>query len=142
MTKPVTKLLVLAVFAGLLIIYGKLNPETSNVFPACPFKSLTGLECPGCGSQRAIHHLLNLHVGSAFAVNALMVLSIPYILLLVVADFFKNRSKFFMQVHTRLQKPMAIWILLIIVGSEGLIRTFSTVHDWRKARQLPSGVQT
>ena len=25
----------------------------------CPFKAMTGLDCPGCGATRAIHQLLN-----------------------------------------------------------------------------------
>ncbi|MBN8622456.1 MAG: DUF2752 domain-containing protein [Flavobacteriales bacterium] len=53
-------------------------------FPSCPFKSLTGFDCPGCGSQRAIHEILHLNFKKAFKYNALLVLAIPYILLFFI----------------------------------------------------------
>lgn len=53
----------------------------TNFFPQCPFHWLTGYDCPGCGSQRAIHDLLNLQFTKAFHQNALLMVSIPYLLL-------------------------------------------------------------
>ncbi|MFZ1686189.1 MAG: DUF2752 domain-containing protein [Flavobacteriales bacterium] len=55
------------------------DPEKGG-YPGCLFRSLTGLLCPGCGSQRALHDLLHLNVSGAFGHNALLVLSIPLLL--------------------------------------------------------------
>lgn len=68
--------------AGLILlgIYGSFNPAEYAFFPPCPFRALTGWQCPGCGSQRAVHHLLNLNLSGAFSQNPLLVLSIPYLL--------------------------------------------------------------
>ena len=107
--------LVIIVFVPLLIIYGKLNPENSNLFPKCPFKILTSYECPGCGSQRAIHYLLNLKIGSAFKANALLVLSIPYVLLLIFAELLKPKSRFFNRLYKILYSSKAIWTVFLIV---------------------------
>lgn len=52
------------------------DPEKGG-FLSCPFRLLTGLLCPGCGSQRALHDLLHLRLPEAFAHNALLVLSVP-----------------------------------------------------------------
>lgn len=38
----------------------------------CPIKSATGLNCPGCGSQRAIVALATGHFGDAFRYNAIL----------------------------------------------------------------------
>lgn len=38
----------------------------------CPFRTVTGLLCPGCGSGRALHHLLHGEVGLALAHNPLV----------------------------------------------------------------------
>src|SRR2546429_2527913 len=57
------------------------NPaEPANQFvPKCPFRMLTGLQCPGCGSTRACYQLLHLHPLAAFKLNPLMLLTLPFI---------------------------------------------------------------
>ena len=81
----------IAVFLLLLIVYGVFDPSETAIFPKCPFFLLTGLKCPGCGSQRAIHQLLTLHLGEAFRYNAFMVLAIPLIIFLLAAEVFRER---------------------------------------------------
>ncbi|MGV8945713.1 MAG: DUF2752 domain-containing protein [Lutibacter sp.] len=46
---------------ALAIVYYYGNPSTSLFFPTCPLYGATGLFCPGCGSQRATHQLLNFN---------------------------------------------------------------------------------
>ena len=49
-----------------------------GVGPACIFRQLTGLYCPGCGSGRAISAVLHGHLLSALACNPLLfLLGIP-----------------------------------------------------------------
>jgi hypothetical protein len=100
--------LTIGLIAG-CIIYFRYNPEGSVFFPKCPFLLLTGLKCPGCGSQRAIHALLHLDIGAAFCYNAFLILSIPYIILLLVSKtvqfFTSNYSNFVFQI----QRPTVIW---------------------------------
>ena len=107
--------LVITIFVPLVIIYGKLNPENSHLFPKCPFKILTSYECPGCGSQRAIHYLLNLKIGSAIKANALLVLSIPYVLLLIFTELLKSKSRFFTLLYNILYSSKAIWTVFLII---------------------------
>jgi len=53
------------------------DPARFPIYPVCPFHQLTGLECPGCGSLRALHQLLHGHLVAAFRFNAFVVLSLP-----------------------------------------------------------------
>ncbi len=62
------------------------NPADNGFFPKCPFLALTGLKCPGCGSQRAIHALLHADIGAAFRHNALLTASLPAVALLLFAE--------------------------------------------------------
>ena len=65
--------------AGLVLlrIY---NPATSALFPPCPVHYLSGWYCPGCGSLRAIHQLLQGNVRSAWAMNPLSMLLFPFLI--------------------------------------------------------------
>ena len=53
------------------------DPEKTWIYPTCQFHQLTGLDCPGCGSQRALHALLHGRVLAALHFNLLLVLSLP-----------------------------------------------------------------
>jgi hypothetical protein len=70
----------LALAAGLLYCF---NPAEVHFFPKCALYSLTGLYCPGCGTTRAIHYLLHGDIAGAFAMNPLMVIASPVLVLLL-----------------------------------------------------------
>lgn len=68
---------VLAV-AGLaaLVVF---DPSATGFFPPCLFRALTGWQCPGCGSARALHALLHGDVAAAWRANPLAVATLPLI---------------------------------------------------------------
>lgn len=70
---------VLAVSAGALVV--ALDPEHTHV-PLCPFNATTGLQCPLCGSLRAVNNLARGRVGAAVHDNILFVAALPVIALL------------------------------------------------------------
>lgn len=106
----------------LLILYQKVNPSDSSLFPKCPFLVLTGLKCPGCGSQRAIHYLLNLQIVEAFKMNALMVISIPFIIALTILSLTFHRSRELLKWRDRLYSQRSISIILIVVVNFWIFR--------------------
>ena len=65
--------------AGIAFLYLPSIPGIRGIFPACPFLSLTGCYCPGCGTLRALHTLLRGDVAGAIGYNVLTVLSLPFI---------------------------------------------------------------
>ena len=67
----------IAIGATYLFIF---EPGKSGFFPACPFRTLTGFTCPGCGSTRGLHSLLHGDVVAAFEFNPLMVVALPFLL--------------------------------------------------------------
>lgn len=75
----------------LILIYGTFDPEKFKIYPKCPFYMLTGLECPGCGSQRAIYNLLNLNIHAAFKHNAFLVCMIPIIPIFLIVQAYKEK---------------------------------------------------
>lgn len=73
------------------VFYANATPE-SGLYPRCVFKMLTGLSCPGCGSQRAIHSMLGGDFVAAFRHNALFVVELPLIALLLSARVLGSRA--------------------------------------------------
>jgi len=49
------------------------DPSDGGAFLPCPFRSLTGWWCPGCGMTRATHHLLRGNVIQALQYNLFVV---------------------------------------------------------------------
>ncbi|WP_461303282.1 DUF2752 domain-containing protein [Aureisphaera sp.] len=58
---------------GILLIYFFYDPTEVDIFPKCPMHSTTGIYCPGCGSQRALHSLLHLDFKSVVTYNFLFI---------------------------------------------------------------------
>jgi hypothetical protein len=56
------------------------NPKDGGIFPPSPFRLLTGLYCPGCGTLRGLHQLLHGHLMAALDLNPLMVVASPYLI--------------------------------------------------------------
>lgn len=109
------RLLVISVllFVG-CVIYYFFNPKEVVFFPQCPFHTITGLDCPGCGSQRAIHSLLHFQFKEAFFSNPLLIFSIPYILTGIYFEYFGGKKKY-PQIRKILFGSKAIIVIFFII---------------------------
>ena len=65
--------------AGGLFVLASVPPTAATFYPRCQLHTLTGLHCPGCGTTRALHALLNGHVAQALAYNALTFVVLPVV---------------------------------------------------------------
>ena len=113
MAKGKTVGVILIALAALvaIYIYAKFDPETTP-FPKCPFFWATGLKCPGCGSQRALHQLLHLRVGAAFGYNACLVVFIPILAFLCGAQALRGR---FPGLYRASHHPVLSWGLPVLL---------------------------
>lgn len=106
----------------LVILYKTYNPYGNIYFPKCPFRELTGLKCPGCGSQRAIHYLLNFDILNAIKENVILVLSIPYILTGLVFDTLKKPNEKVLKWRKVLFGQKAIFLILTVIIAFWILR--------------------
>jgi hypothetical protein len=60
------------------------GPRLLFLAPPCLFHSFTGLYCPGCGSARALHHLVRGEPLAAIGSNPLLVVALPLLVLSVL----------------------------------------------------------
>lgn len=58
------------------------SPYAPGSYGFCPIRAVTGLWCPGCGGLRAVHDLAHLDLAGAWAMNPLVVVSVPVVALL------------------------------------------------------------
>jgi hypothetical protein len=67
-----------AVLVGGLAYVGLGDPHSRDfVFPPCPFKALTGWNCPACGGLRMTHDLLHGDLGAAVVDNVFLLVGLP-----------------------------------------------------------------
>ncbi len=109
-----------AATAGAAGLLATVDPAGRGLFPPCPFRLLTGLYCPGCGSLRGLHQLLNGKLGVAFGLNPLMMVALPFVLTGLVVwtgqrlGLLENRT---------LQLPRPVpWAVLAVVIAFGILR--------------------
>jgi hypothetical protein len=111
---------VVLILLACLSVLHTYNPVNSNFYPPCPFHALTGLSCPGCGTLRALHQLVHGRLLTAFGLNPLMVLSLPFLgyvffsKVVLVQSGRKMRGFFIPAVW--------IWILLGVIILFGILR--------------------
>ncbi len=67
-----------ALLSGGLAYVGFGDPHSSAfVFPACPFRLLTGWLCPACGGLRMTHDVLHGDFAAAMMDNAFLMFGLP-----------------------------------------------------------------
>jgi len=82
-----------------------------NHLLTCPFKKLTGFDCPGCGFQRSIIALLQ---GDLFKSLALYPATIPIFLIALTGIFESRIPRPIMQ---RIKKSLYIFTGVIMAGA-------------------------
>lgn len=100
---------------ALALLYTRFNPEGNPLFPKCVFHALTGLECPGCGSQRAIHYILNGDIASAWRMNPLVLIFVPYIVMGYTAEILQHRYSWALTIRRKLFGVVAIWTVFATI---------------------------
>lgn len=121
MSKTTKRVLIITiVVVGLIILYGIFDPAASIIAPKCPFKTLTGYDCPSCGGQRALHALLNGEVGRAFMLNPFLFVVAPLFITIAYSSF--SKSKLAQHLKPIVQSTTAIGIYLFLYFGWWILR--------------------
>ncbi|MEO5356971.1 MAG: DUF2752 domain-containing protein [Nitrospirae bacterium YQR-1] len=91
------------------------NPEQTLSWLRCPFLSMSGLYCPGCGSLRAAHQLLHGNVLNAVRFNHLLVLTFPFLACAFISKtsiFLRGKPLFNVSIEAGWINAFVIYILL------------------------------
>ena len=105
--------------AGACVLYA-FDPMRAGFFPPCPFHLITGLQCPGCGATRALHHLLHGDVAGAFHLNAMLIIASP---LLAAGAIAEARALLLDSARPAiLHKPVVAWTAAILLIGWAVLR--------------------
>lgn len=109
-----------AAAVGFVYVLVTVPPGEDTFYPRCQLHNLTGLHCPGCGTTRAFHALLNGRVADALAYNAIFPLVIPIFVWAFVHSVRVSRGT-----ATAWQGRSARWgfrLLTVVVIGYGVLR--------------------
>jgi hypothetical protein len=106
-----------AVLAGGLAYVGLGDPHSPGfVFPVCPFKALTGWNCPACGGLRMTHDVLHGDFAAAVVDNVFLLVGLPLLAAWLLVRWRLGR--------TLMTKPAIIVIVVAVIA-------------WTVVRNLP-----
>jgi len=108
-------ILIIALLVILIVVYKLFDPLAYDFFPKCPFLVLTGYQCAGCGSQRAVHELLNLNFSGAWQQNALFIISLPYIFIGLIYNLIPEPTPRILYWRKVLFGQRAIIVVMIMI---------------------------
>ena len=109
MKKVAIGLLLVVVLAVLTLV----DPAQSIWIPKCPVKLLTGLQCPGCGFQRAAHALMHGDVLGALRFNWFLLYAVPYLLVLIAERYFL-RGPWQLKIRQWAEDNRVVWSYVVV----------------------------
>ena len=94
----------------LLLLYALVDPAL-GYFPSCQIYLWTGVRCPGCGTQRALHALLGGQLGEALHYNYFLLIMLPLGLLYLALPRYGERCP---RLARLLCHPMTLLLLALL----------------------------
>ncbi len=112
----------------LLFLYRNFDPSSSYLAPKCLFKFVTGLDCPGCGGQRALHAFLRGDISASFRSNPFLWLVLPYLIFLVISALLGE--DFLPSLYRKLRSRFVVCIYLLLFFFWWVIRNTALWEDF------------
>ncbi len=123
------QLLRLGLFAAVCLLlawlYRTFEPTAVGFYPECPLYAASGYQCPGCGTQRAVHELLNFNFGAALRQNPVVVLGMPYLVLGLGLSIVGAEGGTAGRLRERIFSTPALLVVLAILVVFGVVRNLA-----------------
>jgi hypothetical protein len=113
-------LLIAAAFFVVMVVFYFFDPAKGGLYPPCMFHQYTGLNCPGCGSLRALHHLSHGELAAAFRCNPLFMALLPLFAFIGFRWWKRGRGAF--GNDPILLRPATAWTLLAVTLAFTILR--------------------
>ncbi|MBQ6693614.1 MAG: DUF2752 domain-containing protein [Bacteroidaceae bacterium] len=113
--KKLESTLLFLLMAGVAVLIA--SPVGERFMLPCPLNRLTGLQCPFCGGQRMLRHILHFEISEAFKCNPVLFCLLPFVVvwcLCIISPKFANFCRRF-NITEVLGKKILLLLLLIII---------------------------
>ncbi len=80
----------LALVGAAIALLHRFPPDHYHFYPRCPVFTYLHLQCPGCGTTRALAALLQGHLHQALQQNALTTLLLPFALVYGALVYYRS----------------------------------------------------
>ena len=125
--RALAAVLIAVAMAAAAAVYLLLDPEKTALMPRCGLYMLTGLRCPTCGLQRALHHGFNGNIAEAISYNYLLIIALPYLALCLLAAIPR---------HSRLAGRLSQWLRARLFSPAALKAALAIYCLWGIARNI------
>ncbi|HYM62366.1 MAG TPA: DUF2752 domain-containing protein [Thermoanaerobaculia bacterium] len=110
-----------AACVGAIVLY-RFDPAGTSLVPPCVFHAITGLQCPGCGTTRAMHALLHGDVLRALWFNPLLLMYLPILAAGAIAE---------LRGRTLALRPAVAWSVVFTILSFWVVRNMAWYPYYR-----------
>lgn len=112
--------------AGAVAYTGVADPHRPGfLFPGCPFKALTGLNCPACGGLRMTHDLLHGDVAAAIVDNVFALVGLPALMVWMLVRWRLGKALFPMPAVATIVVALVLWTVVRNLPVFPLVPTLS-----------------
>ena len=112
--------------AGALTYIAVADPHRPGfLFPPCPFKALTGWDCPACGGLRMTHDVVHGDFAAALTDNVFALVGLPALALWMVVRWRLGKRLFPVPAVVVLVTAVAVWTVLRNIPGFPLVPTTS-----------------
>lgn len=98
--------------AVLICVYYYIHDPSAGGAPRCMFRLFTGWDCPGCGSQRAIHSLLHGQIGRAWQFNPFIFFAVPVGAFYLFIELWRDR---YTRLYNAANRPAVLIFIVVAV---------------------------
>jgi hypothetical protein len=112
---------------GALAYIGIRDPHRPDFgFPTCPFKALTGWNCPGCGGLRMTHDLLHGDLAAAAVDNVFVLVGLPMLAIWLLVRWRRGQNLMPMPAVVVIVIAAITWTVVRNLPGFPLVPTFIT----------------
>jgi hypothetical protein len=116
-----------ALLAGALGYVALVDPHNpDSVFPVCPFRLLTGWNCPACGALRMAHDVLHGDLAAAINDNVMVLVGIPVLAGWILLRRRRGKSLLTMPAAATVVITMLAWTVVRNLPGFPLVPTLLT----------------